>query len=252
MPSSRILNFCGFKFSNQKSCSTIRNKFCSNMLRSLFLSPINNVWMHTMKATHMFLKQALLFSGLAALILPSIAVANPSSSPKTPVQVSASTKEGLQTFSSSTLGFRISFPNVYSVDRSAESQGTIRLARAGAQNTPGQQPGGGGANKSGSEAGSILVSAFDNPNKLSAADWAKQNDAQSAFVSGRQSDYRSYRFAGQPAIAYSWCTSECGDSVVFPSRDGKKMVVISAVYELPGDPVRWEFQDVVGKFQFAK
>jgi hypothetical protein len=222
------------------------------MLRSLFLSPINNVWMNIMKATLMFLKQALLFSGLAVLILPPIAVANPSSSSKAPAQVSASTKEGYQTFSSSTLGFRISFPGVYSVDRSTESQGTIRLTRAGAENTtPQQQPGGGGA-KSGSEAGSILVSSFDNPKKLSAADWAKQNDAQSAFVSGRQSDYQSRKFAGQPAIAYSWCTSECGDSVVFPSRDGKKMVVISAVYELPGDPVRWEFQDIVGKFQFAK
>ncbi len=206
-----------------------------------------------MKATPMFLKQAFLYTGIAALLVPSMSIAAPvrGSSTKAPVQ--SSTKEGYQTFSSPTLGFRISYPGVYSVDRSGESQGTVRLARAGAQAAQPQTNGGSGGSKANaSDAGSVLISTFDNPKKLSAAEWAKQNDAQSGFVSGRQSDYRSYKFAGQPAIAYSWCTSECGDSVVFPSRDGKKIVVISALYDLPGDPVRWEFQDIIGKFQFAK
>jgi hypothetical protein len=97
----------------------------------------------------------------------------------------------------------------------------------------------------------ILISTFANPNGLSAEQWAQQNDAQS-FFSGRQSEIRSSRFAGQPAIAYSWCATDCGDSVVFPSRDGKRIVVLSAVYEYPGDPIRWQFQSIAGKFQFAK
>lgn len=211
-----------------------------------------------MKATPMFLKQAFFSAGIAALIVPSIAAANPavesSAAPASAQLVAQKRQANYQTFRSPSLGFRISFPSSYTVDRSEEAQGTVRLTRAQPSAQASAQPTElqSGGNKAQSNAGSVLISRFDNPKRLSAAEWAKQNDAQSNFVTGRQSDYRRYEFAGQPAISYSWCASECGDSVVFTSRDGRQIIVLSAIYDYPSDPVRWEFQNIAGKFQFAR
>jgi hypothetical protein len=189
------------------------------------------------------------------MVVPVVAVAvprqsAPSASPPSVAQSNAPSKSSAyEIYHSPQLGFRIAYPKSYTVDTSKEGEGYLRFSRnvgtpqASAAETTAAAP-------ESDRSGSIIAATFENPKGLSALEWAKQNDKTSYFQTGRQGNYQSRKFAGQPAIAYSWCATECGDNIVFPSRDGRRIIVLSALYDLPGDDVRWEFQNVVGKFRF--
>ncbi len=138
-----------------------------------------------------------------------------------------------QTYQSQRLNFKIAYPSSYQLDSSAENRGYLQL-----------QP------KATNQAGRIVITAFNNPNRLSALEWVRQRTAESNFAH-RQDDPKRYTFAGQPAVSYPWCTKVCGDNVVFPSRDRQKMMVLSVLYDYPSDPIRWDFQNMIGKFRFT-
>lgn len=149
-----------------------------------------------------------------------------------PIQAQASQND-YQTYQSQRLNFKIAYPSSYKLDANAENQGYLQL-----------QP------KATDQAGRIVMNAFSNPNRLSALEWARQRTAESNFTH-RQDDPKRYTFAGQPAISYPWCAKVCGDNVVFPSRDRQKMMVLTVLYEFLSDPIRWDFQNMIGKFRFT-
>ncbi len=203
-----------------------------------------------MKSMSSWLTSSSLVAGVLAAMAPAVVFALPARQSATqPTLVAQAQSTNYQIYQSPQLGFRIAYPKGYTVDTSDVSKGYLRFSRdastlqaSAAETSTQAQPGG--------QSGSIVASTFDNPGGLSALEWAQQNGEKSFFETGRQSNYQSRKFAGQNAIAYSWCASQCGDSVVFPSRDGKRIIVLSAVYQLPGDAVRWEFQNTIGKFRF--
>ncbi|MBW4524835.1 MAG: hypothetical protein KME18_06520 [Phormidium tanganyikae FI6-MK23] len=161
----------------------------------------------------------------------------------------------LKTYQSQ-LGFRFDFREPYALDTSQEGKGTVVL-RNGSISTEAigsdePAPVDSNVEAQHSPGDKITVTRFDNPQRLSARQWAEQNKTQS-FFDGRQSDYRSYSFAGQPAVSYSWCgTGNCGDSVIVPSRDGRSVFVLSALYEYPGNAVRWDFKQMIGRFRLTQ
>ncbi len=138
---------------------------------------------------------------------------------------------GYQTYQSQRYKFKIDYPSSYRLDATGDSRG-VRL-----------QP------KAPDQAGSIAIEAFSNPQKLSASEWVSQQTA--SHFSDRQDSLKSYSFAGQPAIAYPWCAKICGDDVVFPSRDRQTIMVLTVFYDYPSDPIRWDFQSIIGKFRFT-
>ncbi|NDJ16589.1 hypothetical protein [Myxacorys almedinensis] len=195
-----------------------------------------------------------LLAGVISALVPTLVFAAlPHQATAKPALVAQSSAESesnaYQIYQTPELGFRIAYPKGYTVDTSNVGEGYLRFVQpASAPEAEATQPT--TKAESGGQAGSIVAAAFDNPTNLSALAWAQQNGEKSFFETGRQSNYQSRKFAGQDAIAYSWCATECGDSVVFPSRDGKRIIVLSAVYDLPGDAVRWDFQNTIGKFRF--
>lgn len=204
-----------------------------------------------MKSMSSWLTSSSLIAGVLTAMAPAVVFALPTRPTVTsqPSLVAQSASTTYQIYQSPQLGFRIAYPKGYIVDTSDVGKGYVRFSRnAGTPQASAVET----ATKAQSEdqSGSIVAATFDNPGRLSALEWAQQNGEKSFFETGRQSNYQSRKFAGQNAIAYSWCASQCGDSVVFPSRDGKRIIVLSAVYQLPGDAVRWEFQNTIGKFRF--
>ncbi len=55
----------------------------------------------------------------------------------------------------------------------------------------------------------------------------------------------------QSPVSYPGCANVCGDNVVFLSRDRQKMMGFTVRYDYPFDPIRWDFQNMIGKFRFT-
>jgi hypothetical protein len=217
-----------------------------------------------MKLSAFSFRQICLCVGLLSLTVPTIARAIPVSSNASMLLIAQATSRAAQAYKSQALGFQIGIPQNYTVDASQEKQGIITLRNQSAPSAvgsdqpapsavPGNQPPFVTGEKPQITAeDKIRVATFANPNRLSAEAWAKQNQAQS-FFNGIQGQPQQRRFAGQPALTYSWCSSEiCGDNIVLPSRDGKQIIVLSALYDYPGDAVRWDFQKIAGQFRFTR
>lgn len=217
-----------------------------------------------MKAITLSIQQICLYAGLLSLSIPLVAHATPVLSNPSMFLIAQANSRSAQAFQSRELGFRIEVPQNYTIDRSQERQGIITFRNeatpaavgsdqpAPAVPTENQTAAVTGDEPQVSPSDKIQVRTFDNPKRLSAADWAKQNDAQS-FLSARQSEIQQRRFAGQPAISYSWCSNTvCGDNIVLPSRDRRRIIVLSALYDFPGDSVRWDFQRIAGQFRFVQ
>jgi hypothetical protein len=210
-----------------------------------------------MKVSNLSISQMILSAGLLILTVPAIAQASPFKSDSsqtvyTIAQASAGTFKTHQ----SPLGFRLDFPSTYSLDTAQESKGTVVLQSSAkvpsAVGSDEPAPVDSNVQSQSSPGDKITVREFANPQGLSARQWAEQNKDKS-FFDGRQSDYRSYSFAGQPAVSYSWCgESSCGDSVIVPSRNKKSVFVLSALYEYPGNAVRWDFKNMIGKFRLTQ
>lgn len=218
------------------------------------------------------IQQLGLCAGALSFVLPSILHAVPvMSETAKPTQIAAqSGSRSTQAYQSRQLGFRFEYPETYTLDTSKEQQGVLTLrsnaippAIGSDQPDPNAVPGSDqppfvtGEEPQRSPGDKISIRTFNNPQRLSAIEWAKRNEAQSYF-SGLQSNPRQYQFAGKPAVSYSWCStaitngSNCGDSVILPSRDGRQIIVLSAVYDYPGDEVRWDFQNMVGKLRLTR
>lgn len=97
----------------------------------------------------------------------------------------------------------------------------------------------------------IEVSAYENPDRLSAQEWSVQNSPQSNLDPARPNDVDAIRVAGQAAIAFSWCGMFCGDSVVFTNGDRNVVVVVAIIDAAPADPVRAAFEQILNTFQFV-
>ncbi len=209
--------------------------------------------------------QAFFYSGLLSCAMPlahatvtaGIAQAAPAqSTPKVQMYAVGQASGGTLKTYQSQLGFRFDFKAPYALDTSQERKGTLVLRNSslGPEAVGSDEPAPVESNvqSQSSPGDKITISRFENPKRLSARQWAEQNKPRS-FFDGRQSDYRSYSFAGEPAISYSWCgTSNCGDSVVVPSRDGRSIFMLSALYEYPGNAVRWDFKNMVGRFRLTQ
>lgn len=180
-----------------------------------------------MKTIHQQFKQRGLLAG--ALISLGPLALSPATIP-IPAQAAQSS---YQTYQSQRLNFKIAYPASYRLDASAENRGYLQL-----------QP------KAANQAGRIVMNELSNPDQLSALEWVRQRAAESNFTN-RQDDPKRYTFAGQPAVSYPWCAKVCGDNVVFPSRDRQKMMVLTVLYDYPSDQIRWDFQNMIGKFRFT-
>lgn len=210
-----------------------------------------------MKLTKLSRPQMFFCAGLLSLAVPAVVQASPftSNSDQTIYTIAQASAGTFQTHKSP-LGFRFDFPTTYNLDTSQESKGTIVLrSTVEAPTAVGSDepaPVDSNVQSQSSPGDKIIVAEFSNPKRLSAQQWAEQNRDKS-FFDGRQSDYRAYSFAGQPAISYSWCgTNNCGDSVIVPSRDRTKVFVLSALYEYPGNAVRWDFKNMIGRFRLTQ
>lgn len=210
-----------------------------------------------MKVSNLAPLQAFFYSGFLSVAIAGIAQAAPTQPTAKPTMYAVGQATGgtLKTYQSQ-LGFRFDVKDPYTVDTSQERQGTlvIRNPSLGNEAVGSDEPAPIDSNvQSQSSPGDrITITRFENPKRLSARQWVEQNPNQS-FFDGRQSNYRSYSFAGQPAVSYSWCgNSNCGDSVIVPSRDGRSIFVLSALYEYPGNAVRWDFKRMVGRFRLTQ
>lgn len=211
-----------------------------------------------MKVTSQPFRQLFLYAGLLSLLVPSVAVSAPSASTgRSSTQAAANVGQAYQ---SSRLGVRVELPSQYEIDKSQENRGVLVLRNRNAPPAIGSdQPASGtnngfvtGEQPQVTAADRITVSEFDNPKRLSGLQWAQQNTEKS-FFNQRQNNYQSKSFAGQPSVSYSWCsTNICGDSIVVPSPDRKRVVVLSALYDYPGNAVRWDFKNTVGQFRFTR
>lgn len=210
-----------------------------------------------MQLSNLFSLQAVCYASLLSLAAPAMAQASPfkgdlDPSAYTIAQASAGTFRTYQ----SPLGFRFEFPSSYNLDRSQETKGTVVLKSSSitpsAVGSDEPAPVDSNVQSQSSPGDKIIITEFPNPQRLSARQWAEQNKEQS-FFNGRQSNAQSYSFAGQPAVSYSWCaTNSCGDSVIVPSRDRSRVFVLSALYEYPGNAVRWDFKNMIGKFRLMQ
>ncbi|MGG6265088.1 hypothetical protein ACQ4M3_06520 [Leptolyngbya sp. AN03gr2] len=210
-----------------------------------------------MKVSKLASLQAFFYSGFLSVTIAGIAQATPTQTAPKPTVYAVGQETGgtLRTYQSQ-LGFRFDVKAPYTIDTSQERQGTIVVRNPSLENaavgSDEPAPVDSNVQSQSSPGDRITITRFDNPNRLNARQWAEQNPTQSLF-DGRQSDYRSYSFAGQPAVSYSWCgNSNCGDSVVVPSRDGRSIFVLSALYEYPGNAVRWDFKRMVGRFRLTQ
>lgn len=210
-----------------------------------------------MKVSKLSSLQAVLYAGLLSLSVSAIAQASPvKSHAATSLYAASPSSAGTFKTYKSQLGFRLQIPSNYNIDTSQESKGTLVLRsvpeKPVAEGSDQPAPVNSNVQSQSSPGDKIIVAEFANPQRLTARQWAEQNKERS-FFDGRQSDYRSYSFAGKPAVSYSWCgTSNCGDSVIVPSRDGKQIFVLSALYEYPGNAVRWDFKNMIGKFRLTQ
>jgi hypothetical protein len=210
-----------------------------------------------MKVSNLSPIQFFFCAGLLSLAVPAVAQAAPfkGSSDQTVYTIAQASAGAFQTYKSP-LGFRFEFPSAYNLDASKESQGTIVLqteaSKPTAEGSDEPAPVDSNVQSQTSPGDRITVTEFANPQRLSAQQWAQQNKDKS-FFDGRQSDYRAYSFAGQPAVSYSWCgNNTCGDSVIVPSRDRRSVFVLSALYEYPGNAVRWDFKNMIGRFRLTQ
>ncbi|MBD2079524.1 hypothetical protein [Leptolyngbya sp. FACHB-17] len=210
-----------------------------------------------MKVSKLFSLQVYLYSGMLSLTIAGTVHAAPTA-PAQKEQSSAAgqSSRGASKTYQSQLGFRFNFTAPYVVDKTQEGKGTIVLRdpSLNTQAVGSDQPAPVDSNvqSQSSPGDKITISRFDNPQRLSARQWAEQNKTLS-FFDQQQSDYRSYNFAGKPAVSYSWCTTNtCGDSIIVPSRDGRTIFVLRALYDYPGDAVRWDFQRMAGRFQLTQ
>lgn len=209
-----------------------------------------------MRVSKLSLLQAFFYSGLLSCMTAGIAQATPRTIPKVQMYAVGQASGGILKTYQSQLGFRFDFKAPYSLDTSQEGKGTLVLRNRslGPEAVGSDEPAPVESNvqAQSSPGDKITISRFENPQRLSARQWAEQNKAQS-FFDGRQSDYRSYSFAGEPAISYSWCGKDnCGDSVIVPSRDGRSVFMLSALYEYPGNAVRWDFKNMIGSFRLTQ
>ncbi|MCU0551691.1 MAG: hypothetical protein MUC48_20305 [Leptolyngbya sp. Prado105] len=210
-----------------------------------------------MKVSNFSLPQTLLYAGILTLTVPAIAQAAPfkGGSDQTVYTIAQASAGTFKTYKSP-LGFRFEFPSSYNLDTSQEAKGTIVLqtseSKPTAEGSDEPAPVDSNVQSQSSPGDKITVTEFPNPQRLSAQQWAEQNKDKS-FFDGRQSDYRAYSFAGQPAVSYSWCgNNSCGDSVIVPSRDRTRVFVLSALYEYPGNAVRWDFKNMIGRFRLTQ
>ncbi len=210
-----------------------------------------------MKVSKLSSLQAILYSGLLSCSISTIAEAAPKpASPTTTLYAVGQASSGTLRTYQSQMGFQLKFPSAYTLDTSQEKKGVLVLqnpsAAPSAVGSDEPAPVNSNVQSQSSPGDKIIVTEFANPQRLTARQWAEQNKGKS-FFDGRQSDYRSYSFAGKPAVSYSWCaTSNCGDSVLVPSRDGKRIFMLSALYEYPGNAVRWDFKNMIGKFRLTQ
>jgi len=201
--------------------------------------------------------QRFFYSGILSCMIPGIAYATMAqAAPKSQMYAVGQASGGTIKTYKSQLGFRFDFKAPYTLNTSQEGKGTLVLRNPAlgpeAVGSDESAPVSSNIQSQSSPGDKITIVSFDNPKRLSARQWAEQNKTQS-FFDGKQSDYRSYTFAGEPAISYSWCgNNNCGDSVIVPSRDGRKIFVLSALYEFPGNAVRWDFKQMVGRFQLTQ
>lgn len=210
-----------------------------------------------MKVSKLPLLQVFFYSGILSCAIAGIAQSAPLQSASKPTMYAVGQASGntLKTHKSQ-LGFRLDFKEPYVLDTSQEGKGTLvlrnRSATPEAIGSDEPAPVDSNVQSQSSPGDKIIITRFDNPQRLGARQWAEQNKTQS-FFDGRQSGYRSYSFAGQPAVSYSWCgTNNCGDSVIVPSRDGRSVFVLSALYDYPGNAVRWDFKQMVGRFRLTQ
>ncbi len=220
-----------------------------------------------MKVTALRFRQLFLYTGLLSLLIPSVTIVSQAS--RGIAAPSASTSRSStqamanvgQFYQSDRLGLRVEVPSNYQVDKSQENQGVLVLRNRNAPPAIGSDQPASGSGDNGFVTGNqpqitaadrITVTEFNNSQRLSALQWAQRNTEKS-FFNQREGDYRSYSFAGQPAVNYSWCsTNICGDSIVLPNRDRNRIVVLSALYDYPGNAVRWDFKNSIGQFRLTR
>ncbi|HTL89996.1 MAG TPA: hypothetical protein VL134_11385 [Leptolyngbya sp.] len=209
-----------------------------------------------MKVSKLSSFQAFFYAGLLSLSVPAVSQALPTNGDTTSQDgVAQSSANTPKTYESKS-GFQLQFPSKYSIDSTQTEKGVLVLrsvpAKPPAEGSDEPAPVDSNVQSQSSPGDEIRVTEFANPQKLTARQWAEQNKEKS-FFDGRQSDYRSYSFAGKPAISYSWCaTSNCGDSVIVPSQTGERIFVLSALYDYPGNAVRWDFKKMIGSFRLTQ
>jgi hypothetical protein len=156
------------------------------------------------------------------------------------------------TYQSPKFGFKITYPNSYTLDKTFENkypdQGYLTLWK----NSDYQAIQAGKLFATETPSSSISISAFSNPNKLSALQWVNKNTPQSNFNRFRQGNYKSLNFVGQSAISYSWCGLNCGDNIVFPSKNGQYIITLNVGYGNKSDKIRQDFQKIISTFKLTK
>ncbi|MBP9872223.1 MAG: hypothetical protein KBC53_12160, partial [Nitrosomonas sp.] len=148
-------------------------------------------------------------------------------------------------YESQSLGISFSYPaeyvvDVFSQDRSANrdsiklyDQSTYRAKQNG-QNV--------------ALAANIGFWIIDNPEKLSALDWAKQNTDHSNF----KGKYKTLQIDSREAISYAWYGLGGGDRVLLVSDDRKSIYSFEVYFMDINEQIRNDFVDIVQTIKFLK
>lgn len=136
-------------------------------------------------------------------------------------------------------GFEFQYPANYTLDTTYESQGYIHLYDSATYEAIKQ-------GKIIEGAPTIQFSAYNNPDKLSALQWAQKNTGQSNF-SGK---YKTTQVNNKNAMSYSWIGMGGGDTILLASDDLKYIYSFDVMYINENDRIRNDFLQIVKTIQF--
>ncbi|MFA4880380.1 MAG: hypothetical protein WC650_02045 [Candidatus Doudnabacteria bacterium] len=152
-------------------------------------------------------------------------------------------KEGWSSYQSQKWNFQFQYPSNYVLDTTYENkyadQGHLHL-----YDTPIYE-----AIKKGEiieGAPLIEFSAYNNPDKLSALQWAKKDTARSNF----SEEYKTTQVDNRDAMSYSWTGLGGGDTILLTSDDLEYIYSFHVLYMNENEKIRNDFLQIVKTIKF--
>ena len=148
-------------------------------------------------------------------------------------------KEVQRIYKNQKWGFQFQYPANYTLDTTYESQGYIHLYDNATYEAIKQ-------GKIIEGAPTIQFSAYDNPDKLSALEWAQKNTGQSNF----SGEYKTIQVDNKNAMSYSWIGMGGGDTILLVSDDLKYIYSFDVMYINENNRIKSDFLQIVKTIKF--